>query len=207
MPEKIFMDWKNDNGEHFESHAEDFLRPVYPWLLRDLENATERSLRGMKILELGCGPGFMLEQFLAAHAKKVVGLDLSHKMLLRARNSGRAGAAQLIQADACNLPFIAESFDIVFSRGSVFFWNDIERAMHQIKNILKPSGTALIGGGYGLSTPQVYIDAIIQHYALQPKSKIPRLDFTILQAIANKIGGKTEILQAKKRGFWLKWQI
>lgn len=201
------MDWKIDNGEHFEKHASEVLLPIYPWLLQDFRNATGKPLAGLLILEIGCGPGFMLKQFNSCSPGALIGVDQSFSMLQRAVKSGRSKDATLVQADACELPFTTETFDLVFSRGSIFFWKDIKKAFESIKCCVKPGGKALIGGGYGLSTPQELVDTILASYEGKPKSSIPKLDLDDLLALATSIGGKAEILQARKRGFWLFWQL
>lgn len=200
------MDWKNDNGEHFEKHASEILLPIYPWLMRDLCDAINRPVTGSLLLEIGCGPGFMLQQFATAHPARLVGIDKSSGMLQKAAGSGRGTQAELIQADVSALPFAEASFDTVFSRGSVFFWPDLELALREIKRCLKPGGCAFIGGGYGLSTPQEIIDAIRTYYADRTRDGIPRLDPDRLLALALTIGGNGRILQARRRGFWLYWQ-
>ena len=201
------MDWKNDNGEHFEKHANEILLPIYPWLLRDFCNLIGPSVNCANILEIGCGPGFMLQQLSSISPAALLGVDKSFAMLQLAVKSGRAGENALVQADACELPFREKTFDAVFSRGSVFFWKDLDKAFQSIKACLKPGGKAMIGGGYGLSTPQNIVDNVLEKHANRPKSIIPKLDLDQLLHLANSIGGKAEILQAKKRGFWLTWQL
>ncbi len=201
------IDWKNASAEHFEKHASGYLLPVYPWLLNDFNAITGQSATGLKILEIGCGPGFMLQQFAQQRPKILVGLDRSMSMLKSAISSGRSQNAQLIHSDACNLPFADSQFDAVFSRGSVFFWSDLKSAFASIKCCLKPGGQALIGGGYGLSTPQHLIDALGEANASRSKDDIPRLDLDDLTALADGLGGHSRILQARKRGFWLHWKL
>lgn len=200
------MDWKNETGDHFQNHARQFLLPIYPWLLNDLKNAINCDLKGKCILEIGCGPGFMLPLFHDAQAEKVCAVDMSLAMLALSRESQRSQHALLVQSDACALPFADNSFDIVFSRGSIFFWHNLDAAFTSISRILKPGGTAFIGGGYGLSTPQNLIDEILSHYQETSKKQIPRLDLDSLLELARRTGGTVNLAQAKKRGFWLIWQ-
>ncbi len=201
------LDWKNESGDHFENHASELLLPVYPWLKRDFIDILQLQIRNTRILEIGCGPGFMLQQFAQESSPGLTGLDYSIYMLERARRSGRADGAHLLQGDACCLPFAPATFDAVFSRGSVFFWSDLHAAFTSIRNCLRPGGQALIGGGYGLSTPQEIVDAVKSGSGASHKGDIPRLDPDQLLEIASNTGGTAKILQAKKRGFWLHWQL
>lgn len=201
------LDWKNESGEHFEKHAQEVLLPVYPWLLHDFREILNLAIENSKILEIGCGPGFMLQQFALASSPGLTGIDRSFQMLERAVRSGRARGAAMLQGDACSLPFASNTFDAVFSRGSVFFWTDLQAAFSAIKNCLKPGGQALIGGGYGLSTPQEVIDAVNIRKGEGQKSGFPRLNPEELLQIAIKIGGTAQVLQKKNRGFWLHWKL
>lgn len=200
------IDWKNESAGHFEKHAEERLQDVYPWLLRDFIEFTGWQIAGRKILEIGCGPGFMLQQFSAGSPALLTGVDASFSMLHRVAAAARAPKALLVQADACSLPFAEASFDAVFSRGSVFFWADLHAAFAGIKRCLRPGGQALIGGGYGISTPQAIIDGVRKAKS-GGKCGVPRLDPGQLAEIAGQTGGQAKIFQAAERGFWLHWKL
>lgn len=47
------------------------------------------------------------------------------------------------------LPFEDNSVDLVVSRGSVYFWNDLPQVFREICRVLAPGGQAFIGGGFG----------------------------------------------------------
>jgi len=111
---------KNTSGEHFETAAKNSLLSLYKYFLIDLTNTIKKPVKGLKILEIGCGPGFMLEQFESAGAEEIVGVDISQDMLQRAAK--RSEKSLKVQADVADLPFEPNIFDIVFSRGSIFFW-------------------------------------------------------------------------------------
>jgi ubiquinone/menaquinone biosynthesis C-methylase UbiE len=111
----------------------------------------------------------------------------------------------LIQADAAAIPLKNASVDIVFSRGSIFFWTEIERCFAEIRRIMKPGALAFIGGGYGLSTPEAVVEPILKRKKSGAgKKSIPRLDLDKLILIARKSFENATIQQAPRRGFWLK---
>ena len=119
---------KNTSGEHFETAAKNSLLSLYKYFLIDLTNTIKKPVKGLKILEIGCGPGFMLEQFESAGAEEIVGVDISQDMLQRAAK--RSEKSLKVQADVADLPFEPNIFDIVFSRGSIFFWHDLDKAFN-----------------------------------------------------------------------------
>lgn len=67
-----------------------------------------------KILDAGCGTGLLFRQ--VAKAKTIVGVDVSNKMLLQAKEHARKlSNVNLVQADADHLPFISNYFNVVFA--------------------------------------------------------------------------------------------
>ncbi len=200
----MITDWKTEDAKHFETHALETLLPLYQWFVRDIELAVGKPVSGLNILDIGCGPGFMVKALLDAGAARVVGVDLSFAMLEAAVRSGRSDGAGLVQADVIRLPVMPSGFDVVFSRGSIFFWPDLDQAFNQIASCLKPQGTAVLGGGYGLSTPQELVDLARREHG--SNNEIPRLGLDQLCATATRTGGTAEIKSAARRGFWLIWR-
>lgn len=192
----------------FEQYALKYHYPLYKWFLRDLEDAIKKSVSGLSVLDLGCGPGFMLETFEKAHAKTVCGLDISLDMLKAAAASHRAKNCFLTLGDSAFLPFKNNVFDVVFSRGSVFFWHDKKNALKSVFRVLKKGAAALIGGGFGLSTPQTVVDCCnaLRNANADKHGSSPKINPDELLSLAHGIGGSSTILSAPKRGFWLFWQ-
>jgi len=48
------------------------------------------------------------------------------------------------------MPLPSESVDLVFSRGSIFFWDDPAQGLQEVYRVLRPGGEAMIGGGRGI---------------------------------------------------------
>ena len=77
-----------------------------------LENV---NVDGAVVLDVGCGSGLFFSH-IAAQAEAVVGVDVSRKLLLKAKEQARAfGNVFVLQADADNLPFRDGFFDDVFA--------------------------------------------------------------------------------------------
>ena len=128
-------------------------------------------------------------------------------MLLRAktRNSTHNNL-QLINANVEFMPFKDNSLDLLISRGSIFFWKNIDKALREIYRVLKDDGFLLIGGGYGISTPDSIIEEILKNFKKGvSKNNKPKLDIDNIVSIMNSIGGKTEIITKPKHGFWIAW--
>lgn len=84
-------------------------RPGWQEELAEL-TAVVASLRVARVLDLGCGTGFVTRQL---QASSLVALDQSGAMLALARS--RVAEARFVRADALALPFLAASFDRVFT--------------------------------------------------------------------------------------------
>jgi ubiquinone/menaquinone biosynthesis C-methylase UbiE len=105
--------------------------------------------RDDRILEVGCGPGALI-QALSARATEglVVGVDLSPIMLQQAarRNAEaiREGRVRLQLGPALALPFEDASFDKALSANSLPFWPDQEAGVKEIRRVLMPGGVIAI---------------------------------------------------------------
>src|SRR5260370_26234675 len=101
--------------------------------------------RDDRILEVGCGPGALI-QVLAAKATAgfVVGIDLSPTMLQQAskRNAQaiREGRARLEGGSVTALPFEEASFDQALSANSLPFWPDQEAGVREMRRGPRPRG-------------------------------------------------------------------
>ncbi len=103
------------------------------------------SSRGKRVLEIGVGMGADYEQWLKAGAI-ATGVDLSKTSLDRARRRCElAGfAPDLRLADAENLPFAENTFDLVYSYGVMHHSPDTARCLREAFRVLKPDGEARI---------------------------------------------------------------
>lgn len=96
--------------------------------------------RGERVLDLACGTGD-LAFAAAAQGGRVVGLDLTHRMLqLAARKSAAAG---LVTGDMTHLPFGPQSFDVVTTGYGLRNVPDLAVAIDEIGRVLRPGGRLL----------------------------------------------------------------
>lgn len=114
-----------------------------PWMKSTLNFS---SYPGQKVLEVGFGMGTDLFQFACA-GSNVTGIDLSptHLDIAKKRFSLYGRDADLRLADAENMPFDNETFDVVYSFGTLHHTPNANKAMGEIHRVLKPGGFAIIG--------------------------------------------------------------
>ena len=100
---------------------------------------------GLNVLEVGCGLGTDGAQFAKAGAN-YTGIDLTDAAVELARKRfdlfGLHGKFQA--ADAENLPFEDNSFDLVYSHGVLHHTPDTRQAIREIHRVLVPGGRAVV---------------------------------------------------------------
>jgi len=102
-----------------------------------------------KVLEIGHGPGYVGLEWLKRTADTcLVGLDISPDMqALAQRNAQEYGLAERTQyhLGSCDkLPFENDTFDAVFTSGSLHEWANPCGAFNEIWRVLKPGGRYFI---------------------------------------------------------------
>jgi len=103
------------------------------------------SARGLRVLEIGVGIGADYEQWLKAGAI-ASGVDLSAPSLERSRRRCKLAGfvPDLHLADAENLPFASNSFDVVYSYGVMHHSPNTAKCLIEAWRVLKPGGEARI---------------------------------------------------------------
>ena len=105
---------------------------------------------GATVVDIGCGAGMdlLLAATAVGPAGRAIGIDMTEKMIERARTAARAvGLAQVDVrlGDALDLPVEADSVDFVISNGVLNLTPDKRRAFEEVFRILKPGGQLLYG--------------------------------------------------------------
>ena len=100
--------------------------------------AIDRALVGdARVLEVGCGTGVMAERLHALPGVTLVATDFSPRFV----ELTAARGIDARQADISYLPFDDDSFDVVFAGWMLYHVRDLERALNEVRRVLRPGGT------------------------------------------------------------------
>lgn len=110
------------------------------------------ELRGLRVLDLGCGYGWFCRWAAAAGAAQVVGIDLSEKMLARARADTADAAITYRRGDLETLELPGNSCDLVYSSLALHYIVDLDRLLRQVHAALAPGGRLVFSAEHPLFT-------------------------------------------------------
>jgi SAM-dependent methyltransferase len=95
------------------------------------------------VLDIGCGPGVYTRPLLD-RGWRVWGLDLSHRMLLVARNAASGSKAAFAVGQTTRLPFADGQVDAVICIGVMAYVESERLTVDEIVRVLRPGGCAVI---------------------------------------------------------------
>jgi ubiquinone/menaquinone biosynthesis C-methylase UbiE len=98
------------------------------------------------VLDVGCGTGLLFNH-VAEKVEIIAGLDISRKILLQAKKrSNKLVNANLIWADADNLPFKNEVFSHVFAMTLIQNMPNPAKTLKEVKRVTKNDAIIIVTG-------------------------------------------------------------
>lgn len=136
----------NREARYTHGHADSVLRS-HRW--RTAENSAgyllPRLRPGMRLLDVGCGPGTItidLGELVAPGA--VVGVDGSDSVLEQARAASTADNVRFAAGDAYSLDFEDGSFDVVHAHQLLQHLGDPVAALREMRRVCAPGGVVAV---------------------------------------------------------------
>lgn len=122
-----------------------------------------------RILDIGCGDGYLTAQISRAGAS-VVGIDSSRELVAAARDRGLDARVM----DAQQLPFRQE-FDAVFSNAALHWMKDAPAVIAGVRRALKPGGRfiAEMGGHGNVASIVTALIAVLKTRAIDGAARSP----------------------------------
>lgn len=147
--------WQNTPERFFEQYNISALKLISPVNLflharRRKVLSLAGDVSGKKILDVGCGSGVFMVEFIKRGAY-ITGIDYSEKMLKEAAkqlNQFKISKSKYIlkNADATKLPFENKQFDIVLATGLTDYLTDLQNRLFikEAERVLKQKGTLIV---------------------------------------------------------------
>jgi len=136
---RLFDKWPDRYDEWFQTPVGSLVKHYESALLLDLL----RPRPGETILDVGCGTGIFTLDILAV-GPRIVGLEISGPMLLRARQKAREYPFDSITGNMMCLPFGDEVFDKTVSMTALEFVADAHAAVREMFRVTKKGGTIVV---------------------------------------------------------------
>ena len=182
---KIHETITHDSPEELNCLANTVFRPVYPVIARQIIERTQR--RSGVCIDLGSGTARLTIELAWMGRFRLFAVDFSHEINQIARtNIGRenlSGQILPVTADVGALPFGGNSADLIVSRGSMFFWENLQKAFLDIFRIMKPGGRAYLGSGFGTAELKKSITEKMKHRDGWEEKIIQRLGTKSMETI------------------------
>ncbi len=143
-----------DNEIFFESYKQLRERAVNANVLFEIPALLSLlpDLHGKRVLDLGCGFGEHCKLFLERGAKKVVGIDISRKMLEAAKRDNSDPKIEYRLLPMENLAELTETFDLVISSLALHYVEDFRGVVGNISRLLPADGLFIFSQEHPLVT-------------------------------------------------------
>lgn len=101
------------------------------------------DLHGKRVIDLGCGYGWFCRSARAAGAAETIGIDLSEKMLARARELTQDPGIHYQTGDLGKLTLPSQTFDLVYSSLAFHYLPDLGPLFATLYQALQPGGSLI----------------------------------------------------------------
>lgn len=136
---QLFDKWPEVYDQWFTTPIGTLIKKFEAELILDLLKLKQ----GEVVLDAGCRTGVFTFDILSS-GSKVIGLDISLPMLIRAGKKLEGYPFQMVLADMLNLPFSESSFDKVVSVTALEFIEDGKGAVEELFRVTKRGGSIIL---------------------------------------------------------------
>jgi 2-polyprenyl-3-methyl-5-hydroxy-6-metoxy-1,4-benzoquinol methylase len=135
----------SDNAEFWIKIIQDGLDPYRTQLTNDLVLKTIRPSLGLRVLDAGCGEGYM-SRAIARQGAIAVGVDACDELIQAATTAAREEnlPIEYFTANVDNLPLEDSSVDVVVCNHLVNDLQELKPAFQEFRRVLTPGGRLII---------------------------------------------------------------
>jgi ubiquinone/menaquinone biosynthesis C-methylase UbiE len=140
-----------ERAEYYNDLAQTIFFPIYPVIAHQILKRAD--IDNGSCLDVGSGPGHLAIALATLSDLTVYAMDNAQPMCrIAGANVAKYRLEQRVRpvfGDVNAIPFGEASINLVVSRGSFFFWENLTRGFSECRRVLRPGGMAYIGGGFG----------------------------------------------------------
>lgn len=140
----------------------------------------KQNLVGKKVLDLGCGTGRLTKELLDRGAE-VVGVDVSEEMLKILQK--KFPQVKTVLADAENLPFEDEEFDLIIANFLIVHFKDLDSLFREVYRVLRSGGYLILTNINQRKAPKLKVgkeELIIESFYHRPEDVIKNLEKNLI---------------------------
>jgi ubiquinone/menaquinone biosynthesis C-methylase UbiE len=135
--------WNTETGSRWLERHAIIDQQIAPFGHQTMDRANIQP--GWRVLDVGCGCGETTVELArrVGHSGSVRGVDISAPLIEAARALAQKSDLRNVrfdEADAQTFLFSAASFDLIFSRFGIMFFDDPDAAFHNLRSALRPGG-------------------------------------------------------------------
>ena len=116
------------------------------------------KLEKPRILDVGCGSGVPTMELARLSNGEIIGVDVNQRLLDvlagKIKKAGVSGRVKAVQCSISDMDFPAESFDIIWSEGSIYVVG-FKRGLEEWQRFLRPNGFLVVHDEQGNVTDKL----------------------------------------------------
>lgn len=149
------------------------------WSVPEDEIQVLRDVRGLDVIELGCGTAYWSAWLKKLGARRVVGVDITPAQLATAKemNAEFGLELELIEANAEDVPLPDASFDLAFSEYGASIWCDPYLWIPEAARLLRPRGELLFMRNSTLQILCSPDDELVGERLVRPQKGMHHIDW------------------------------
>ncbi len=138
-------------AESMDKISKTVFAPLYPMIANQIKEKSK--LETGNCIDIGSGPAALCIALAKITKLQIYAMDASKYSFEIARKNiqeqNLENSITPVMGSVEDIPFEDNFADLLISRGSIFFWDDLVKAFNEIIRVMKPGGTTYIGGGFG----------------------------------------------------------
>jgi SAM-dependent methyltransferase len=159
------IDSYNKNASFYSAHVNNPEDSIYhTYYETPAMHAEYPNFNGLDVISIACGTDENGQWFLNQGVKRLVGVDISEKLIDIARKNNPTVEYHVMDME--KLDFADNSFDFSYSSLAIEYLDNWEKSLREVKRILKPGCRFVFSHNHPIETASEYFRTPTSHGAL-----------------------------------------